>query len=97
MINEAVPRQTNQLRMGSMRYTRLRHICKLIQCQLTQTVHPDSFVYSILSLIVLSMTLLVLLFVMTGIYQRRHKPPVKSVGYHRLTMDGSEPLENGGV
>ena len=36
-------------------------------------VHPDYFVYSILSLIVLSMTLLVLLFVMTGIYQRRHK------------------------
>ena len=60
-------------------------------------VHPDYFVYSILSLIVLSTTLLVLLFVMTGIYQRRHKPPVKSVGYHRLTMDGSEPLENGGV
>ena len=36
-------------------------------------VHPDYFVYSILSLIVLSATLLVLLFVMTGIYQRRHK------------------------
>ena len=61
-------------------------------------VHPDSFVYSVLTLIALSTTLLVLLFTMTFVYQRRHKPHDKSVvGYNRLQIDSGESLENGGL
>ena len=61
-------------------------------------VHPDYFVYSILTLITLSTTLLVLLFTMTFVYQRRHKPHDKSlVGYNRLQIDSGESLENGGL
>ena len=60
------------------------------------SVHPDSFVYSMLALIVLSAAVVMLLFTMTAVYQRRHKPSaVKSVRYRRLQVMGSEPFENG--
>ena len=47
-------------------------------------VHPDSFVYSVLSLIVLSTTVLILLFLMTAVYQRRHRPGGVTAAYNKL-------------
>ena len=50
----------------------------------TRASHPDSFVYSVLSLIVLSTTVLILLFLMTAVYQRRHRPGGVTAAYNIL-------------
>ena len=69
---------------------------------LVGNVNPESFVYCISSLVVLSTALIVVLFTMTFIYQRRHRPGVKAVQYSVLqeAVDVStdhEVSENGSL
>ena len=56
-------------------------------------VDPDTFVYSVLVLIVLSAVLLVLLFLMTAVYQKRHESGVSTVTYNRLQFTSNEDGE----
>ena len=51
---------------------------------LVGNVNPDSFVYCIFVLVILSAALIALLFTVTFVYQRRHTSQVKGVRYHKL-------------
>ena len=64
---------------------------------LVGSVNPDSFVYFIFAFIVLSTALLAMLFVITAVYKRRHKPDVGSVKYRKLQKISTESPENGSV
>jgi FHS family Na+ dependent glucose MFS transporter 1 len=69
---------------------------------LVGNVNPESFVSCIFSLVVLSTVLIVVLFTMTFIYQRRHKPGVETMQYRVLqeAVDVStdhEVSENGSL
>ena len=57
-------------------------------------MNPDSFVYCIFALIVLSTALIAMLFIVTAVYQRRHKPDVGSVHYRKLGKISTESPEN---
>ena len=56
-------------------------------------VDPDTFVYSVLVLIVLSAVLLVLLFLTTAVYQKRHESSVTTGAYNRLQFISNEDGE----
>ena len=61
---------------------------------LVGNVNTDSFVYSIFSLIVTSTILIAVLFIMTAIYQRRHRSHSKtSKTYHKLDVVPNETDE----
>lgn len=64
---------------------------------LVGNVNPDSFVYCIFTLIVVSSTLITLLLTLTCIYQRRHKVEVMSVKYSKLEEMVDVGIENGGL
>ena len=61
---------------------------------LVGSVNPDSFVYCIFALIVLSTALIAMLFIVTAVYQRKHKPDVGSVHYRKLGKISTESPEN---